>query len=380
MGDHIQDWYIRAEGECFDTIVYGDCPKSCHYAGRFPDTPNKKYVEGEIAFEDMVENAQFKLDLLNIVMNSLGYENDDEVFFYYKIPLKSLDIRLKPLVSESDISSFLGYVHKHKIMYVYIELVETTEATSDEDGEGDSENDSESEDGHSNANCIVDEERLVDEVEVNMTAFKFQVDGEGEASQVDPILPLVTLTEDDLEVLEYDSLESDQEDVPENARIIGLRKLRKKAISSGISNNFYVGKEFANSNLANERIRAYSVETRRNMKFKRNDKRRIRVICKGVVPTMTNKNVFVDKVEGTKDDILRKGKAVNEDAEKDKICCPWVLYFNEGDKAKYKGLKTKQKRYEEGSGGTRVVHLLVDLKYSSLAVSVSPRSIYKAVG
>ncbi|GJX39937.1 hypothetical protein Tco_0254927 [Tanacetum coccineum] len=59
---------------------------------------------------------------------------------------------------------------------------------------------------------------------------------------------------------------------------------------------------------------------------------------------------------------------------------------------RYKGLKTKQKRYtrycskyevdwyEEGSQGTHVVHLLVDLKYSSLVAAVSPRSIYEAVG
>ncbi|GJU55043.1 hypothetical protein Tco_1228757 [Tanacetum coccineum] len=36
--------------------------------------------------------------------------------------------------------------------------------------------------------------------------------------------------------------------------------------------------------------------------------------------------------------------------------------------------------YEEDSGGTRVVHLLVDLKYSSMAAAVNPRSIYEAVG
>ncbi|GKD19323.1 hypothetical protein Tco_1208481 [Tanacetum coccineum] len=59
---------------------------------------------------------------------------------------------------------------------------------------------------------------------------------------------------------------------------------------------------------------------------------------------------------------------------------------------RYKGLKTKQKRYtryyskyevdwyEEGSEGTHVVHLLVDLKYSSLVAAVSPRSIYEAMG
>ncbi|GKC81446.1 hypothetical protein Tco_1137163 [Tanacetum coccineum] len=36
--------------------------------------------------------------------------------------------------------------------------------------------------------------------------------------------------------------------------------------------------------------------------------------------------------------------------------------------------------YEEGSEGTHVMHLLVDLKYSSLVAAVSPRSIYEAVG
>ncbi|GJR81717.1 mutator type transposase [Tanacetum coccineum] len=278
----------------------------CHYAERFTDAPNKKYVEGEIAFVDMIKNAQFKLDFLNTVLNSLGYENDDEVLFYYKIPLKSLDIRLKPL-----------------------------DSTSDEDEEGDSENDSEFEDGHSNANDIVDEEHLVDEVEVNMSSFKFQLDGEGEVEFIDPIQPHVTVTEDDLEVLEFDSLESDQEDVPKNARSRGLRNLRKKATSSSIRNNFFVGKEFANMDLAKERIRAYSIESRRNLDFKRNDKRIIRVICKGVVPTLTSKNKYMDTLQGPKEGISRKGKAVIKDAKEDKISCPWVLYLTKGDKAKW---------------------------------------------
>ncbi|GKF22120.1 hypothetical protein Tco_0074442, partial [Tanacetum coccineum] len=112
-------------------------------------------------------------------------------------------------------------------------------------------------------------------------------EGQGEDGQVDPIQPLVTLTEDDLEVLDHDSFESDQEDVPENARSWGLKKLKKAASSSGISNNFYVGKEFANKDLAEKRIKAYFVETRRNIDFKRNDKRRIKAVCKGVMPSIT---------------------------------------------------------------------------------------------
>nr|GFA32963.1 hypothetical protein [Tanacetum cinerariifolium] len=58
---------------------------------------------------------------------------------------------------------------------------------------------------------------------------KQYVDGQGGDGQVDAIQRLVTLTEDDLEFLDYDLFESDQEDVPENARSRGLRKLKKSS-------------------------------------------------------------------------------------------------------------------------------------------------------
>ncbi|GJV74522.1 mutator type transposase [Tanacetum coccineum] len=280
---------IRPEGESFDIDVYGDFPKSLfqytynnlfsikmHYAGRLNDSPNKQYVDGEICFVDMVDIADFKIDLLNTFMSCIGYEDDDELLLHYKIPLKSLDIGLKPLVSNSDISNnFVGYANNHKIMDVYVELVEKTESSSDEDGQSDSE--------FKDANDFVDEEHLVDEVE---------------------------------------------EDEPEKARSMGLRKLRKKHMSSGIRNKFYIGKEFANRDLAKDRIRAYAVETRRNLDFKVNDIRRIRVICNGVVPTLNSKNEYVDKLQGPKHDISKKGKGVMQDEKEDKICCPWLLYLN----------------------------------------------------
>ncbi|GJV73132.1 hypothetical protein Tco_1493127 [Tanacetum coccineum] len=188
-------------------------------------------------------------------MGSIGYEDDDEILLYYKIPLKSLDVGLKHVVSDSDISNknFIGYVKKHKIMNFYLELLEKKESSSDEDRQSDSESE--------DANDFINEEHLVEKVEVNMTSFNFQLDGEDETDFIDLIQPHVNVTEDDLEVLDFDSLKSDQEDVPENAMSRGLGKLRKKHMSSGIRNNFYIGKEFANMDLAKERIRAYAVET-----------------------------------------------------------------------------------------------------------------------
>lgn len=162
-----------------------------HYVGRFIDTPNNTYIDGEFSYVDMVSLPHFKIDLLYWVLCSLGFDDDDVINLYYNIPLKSLDIWLKPLISKVDITSFLGDVHKHKVMYVYSELVQSSTNGSDEDREGDSESDSE--DGISDDNELIDEEYVVDEVEVNMDAFNYQT----KDRQVDPILPIVTLTEDD---------------------------------------------------------------------------------------------------------------------------------------------------------------------------------------
>ncbi|GJU43450.1 hypothetical protein Tco_1200716 [Tanacetum coccineum] len=219
MSDPIHNWYIRAEGETFDArYVYGGYTNlfsiKFHYDGRFTDASNKKYVEGEVAFVDMIEISQYDLE----VRQSSEDESDSE------------------------------------------------------DGEGDTEDASVSEDGEANAEDIIDEEHIVDEVEVNMSGFKFELDGDCESEIIDPIQPQVTLTENDLEVLDFDSLEIVLEDVPENARNKALRKLRKKVASPSIRNNFYVGKEFANRDAVKERIKAYSVESRRNIDIKKNDK------------------------------------------------------------------------------------------------------------
>nr|GEV53856.1 hypothetical protein [Tanacetum cinerariifolium] len=247
----------------------------CHYYERFNDAPKKEYIEGEICFVDMINREDFKDDSLNFIMQSLGYEMDNEVLFYYKIPLKSLDIGLKPLVSESDYRSFIGYVQKHKVMHVYVELVEKDEE-HDSDSDSDSDNESENE--------IVDEEHVVDKVKININTFKFQIDEEDKSSGNYAIVPNVNVTKDNLR------------------------------------------------DLAKDLIRDHAVESKRNLHFLKNDKKRIRVVCNGVVPS---KNVTIDKVQGPVVDISGKGKLVNEDAKEDKSGCRWLLYLSMGDKGKW---------------------------------------------
>ncbi|GJY72480.1 hypothetical protein Tco_0476183 [Tanacetum coccineum] len=213
MDDLVQDFFIRPEGNTFDLDVYESYTNlftiKCHYYGKFNDGPKKEYIEGETCFVDLVNRDQFTDVVLNSVINSLGYEMEDEVLYWYKIPLKSLDVGLKPLVSESDYRRFLGYVKKHKVMDVYVEIVEKNEESeSGSDSASESDNDFE------------DEEHVVQEVEVNMGYFNFQVEdaSTGTDGNMIPVAPKVNLTEDNIEVLEFDSLESDLEDVPENDR------------------------------------------------------------------------------------------------------------------------------------------------------------------
>ncbi|GJY91392.1 hypothetical protein Tco_0506588 [Tanacetum coccineum] len=213
MDDLVQDFFIRPEGNTFDLDVYESYTNlftiKCHYYGKFNDGLKKEYIKGDTCFVDLVNRDQFTDVVLNTVINSLGYEMEDEVLYWYKIPLKSLDVGLKPLVSESDYRRFLGYVKKHKVMDVYVEIVEKNEESeSGSDSASESDNDFE------------DEEHVVQEVEVNMGYFNFQVEdaSTGTDGNMIPVAPKVNLTEDNIEVLEFDSLESDLEDVPENDR------------------------------------------------------------------------------------------------------------------------------------------------------------------
>ncbi|GJR72953.1 hypothetical protein Tco_0085318 [Tanacetum coccineum] len=146
---------LAEEEESFDIDVYDTYTNlfsiKMHYAGRFTDCPNKQYVEGETCFVDMIDIGDFNIELVNIVLNCIGYEDDDDMVLHTSTTLKKF------------------------------------KSSRDEEGEGDSE----SEDGID----FVDEEHLLDEVEVNM------------------------------KVLDFDSLESDQDD--ENAIVIVQKVIEK---------------------------------------------------------------------------------------------------------------------------------------------------------
>nr|GEX55366.1 transposase, mutator type [Tanacetum cinerariifolium] len=111
------------------------------------------------------------------------------------------------------------------------------------------------EDGRGNVrkDFIVDEEHVVDEVEVNMEGFSFSVQEQG-ADQT--VTPNVDLTDEALEVLDFDSFDSDVGVDTESIRRRKFRKLRKTGGQScGIVNTLFVGQEFANNELAKAKVK-----------------------------------------------------------------------------------------------------------------------------
>nr|GEU93036.1 zinc finger MYM-type protein 1-like [Tanacetum cinerariifolium] len=317
-----------------------------HYGGRFTKLPRRKYVEGEVAFIDLIEIEQCNIGILDSVMyNSFGYE--EKLFYHYKIPCKGLDIGLRLLSSDSDIADMLQYVHKHKIMDVYVEhdksVVDPSlngnydEAKNEDIGDGEdyeADNKSESEEGEAeDEGQNKEEDKAADLVE--MDGFKFAVEGENE----DLMQPKLNMNETGLEVLDFDSFKSDIDDDKDGSRRKCFRKLRKEAGNSTSTTNIYVGKKFVNRDVAKEMVRAHGVETRRNIMIVKNDKIRIKAKCFGVVHVtvkMTTKLIMNRDKE-----ILDEGNKVEENTQdstkeqkEDKVECPWVLYISKGDKGK----------------------------------------------
>ncbi|GJR81984.1 putative reverse transcriptase domain-containing protein [Tanacetum coccineum] len=198
--------------------------------------------------------------------------------------------------------------------------------------------------GNDREDFIMDEEHVIDEVEVNMEGFTFSVQ-EQYAKQT--VTPNVDLTDEALEVLDFDSFDIDVGDDTVSITMRSLRKLRKTGGQScGIVNTLFMGQEFAKKELAKARIKAYAVKTRRKIGIVKNDSERLQAKCKGNVVESGN-NVShgnlshacgeVGKETGnsvSQGNNKLKGKSVNL-VDEDKRECPWKVYISAWDNLKW---------------------------------------------
>ncbi|GKE21271.1 mutator type transposase, partial [Tanacetum coccineum] len=331
-----------------------------HYGGVFTKSPNRKYINGNITFVDMIDSDEFFVHEIDSMLEELGQDGHRVMFYHFLKPSCDLDNRLEHIACNRDVvvlgitpvarklvldvnnnqtcgkekgkssgkdlegqSSAVGNVEiecdddRHGEEHTWgdheihdeeerevdddtdrnIEgnsghVVETegeeneqaVETESEEDTEANDETDSEDSD------YLVDEENNVDDVDVDMKDFDFHVDEGVEFVGCRDSEQTVDIEGDgeEIEVLDNDYFESasDSDDEGSRLRKMKLKEIRKQAHANEqiYKTYFYVGKDFPNKEDVMAYIKEHSIETRREIRFEKNDGERVRAVCRGVIP------------------------------------------------------------------------------------------------
>nr|KAJ0204637.1 hypothetical protein LSAT_V11C500292560 [Lactuca sativa] len=212
---------------------------------------------------------------------------------------------------------------------------------SDEFNSEKGEDDYSDDDSDSDSDAIVDIDNEVDDIDVDMSDFRMNIDEGVEYSGFrfnnDVEDEQETDEEEDLEVINCDEWESlgEDYDTEKNRRVLLKQLGKEKVCSHGEvhKSSFYVGQMWKSKKDFKNKVDEHALETRRNLAFKKNDATRLRAYCKGVVPdtNVSGPHVEVGQVVqvGGADKVNKgKGKAENS---KD-TTCTWHLYASRSSK------------------------------------------------
>ncbi|GKC85323.1 hypothetical protein Tco_1141040 [Tanacetum coccineum] len=320
-----------------------------------------RYKGGKVNWVDDIDSDIFSIVEVTSMTKELGYENPS-MAYYYKKPNIDLDNGLTELAVDKDVCEMLMYVDKCKVIELYTDhyvnkkrvliqeplVLGTTSKPNEPDiGSGsEAEVDVSSDNGSGSKNgsdsisgsdsedsdYFVDEENLIDDVDVDMAEFK---------SHTDPDVEWVGCKEKvveenevfDLEEVDHEEFDSGS-DSDEDVRRKALRKvgrMNKEKLSKGETTwkeNFFVGEQFATK----EKVTRVSVEQRRQLWLKKNDKLRVRVVCRGQVPDFANNNMstivpITCNPKGLTSKVQSKSISKKEKVTKPKESygCPWVM-------------------------------------------------------
>nr|GEV60217.1 hypothetical protein [Tanacetum cinerariifolium] len=183
------------------------------------------------------------------------------------------------------------------------EDVDWNEAAEDENRDVDgSDSDSDSDGYSSESDGLVDKENKLVDVEVNMDGF----DRANANTMGNKGITEFNADEDfdiGIEVVDNDEFKSAS--VEEGINRIRTRKLKQLMKQNQINEGglhkvyFYVGQEFPSSVEVKELVHKHSIETKRELFLKKNDKVRLRAECRGTIPVFhANSEVGSSQVVG----------------------------------------------------------------------------------
>ncbi|CAI9274077.1 unnamed protein product [Lactuca saligna] len=201
-----------------------------------------------------------------------------------------------------------SHFDKEPSLVDHIEFEMNVENEDDYDGSGHNngsgndefDDDSESED----SDFFIDEDNLIHDVDVDMKDFHMNIDKDVEwvGGSSESNVPEDT-QQGDLEVINTEVLLSGSSSDEAND---GKRRKTIRAIHRAYENDatlvsepFYIFQTFSSSKDFKTQVKLHSIRTRREIQLEKNDKNRVRFVCKGTIPNL----------------------ATNEEEK-----CPWVIY------------------------------------------------------
>ena len=302
------------------------------------------------------------------MLGGLGYVNPN-MQYCYKIPNGNLDSGLYMLNNDSDVLGLIKHVDKFKLIELYVmhpvdlpKVPEPNEVPNLEDdfdpffcdldpenGESSARpkqtdpNDNPSVSEPNNADGVVsdhskqsdgneessdsydsdDSEDSDFDMEGENSIGDFEVDMEDFRKHTDANVEWVGCNEAQDETIEENEPCLEEEDLeafgsgtdsddPESNRKRALKKLanqHKPVDGKFYSDNFFVGQSFGNKGLIKEMVTRISVESRRDIYLKKNDKTRVRAECRGIVPVFSESQFGPSGPTGSQ---VEKPKKVNK--------------------------------------------------------------------
>ncbi|KAL6499420.1 hypothetical protein OROHE_026083 [Orobanche hederae] len=137
----------------------------------------------------------------------------------------------------------------------------------------------------------VDDDNMIEDVEVDMKQFHMNIDEDVEwiGGSSGSHVAEVTI-EEDVEVINTEAMLSGSSS---DESVDGKRKRTIRAIQRArendtalVSEPFYLFQSFSPSEEFKEKVRQHAIATRRELEFEKNDKNRVRVVCKGTIPAL----------------------------------------------------------------------------------------------
>nr|KAJ0216526.1 hypothetical protein LSAT_V11C300153300 [Lactuca sativa] len=224
-----------------------------HHGGQFTKFPGRKYIKGKQNYVDLLDIDTFSIHDIDEMMEELGHIDSDQTLLYYHFmrPFGDLDFGLFAFRSDQDVHHLDltevendSHLDKEPSLVDHIDFEMNIENEDDYDGSG-------------NNNGSGSDEFDDDNFHMNIDKDVEWVGGSSESN------------------------------VPEDTQ------------QALVSEPFYIFQTFSLSKDFKTQVKLHSIRTRREIQLEKNDKNRVRFLCKGTIPYL----------------------ATNEEEK-----CPWVIY------------------------------------------------------